>query len=469
MPARATSPELPPPELLEGRQPAPPVKRPTWKWYIPIYFWSGGIAAGAWLAATVEDVAGEGDADVVRAGRYLALGGMLVGTALLIDDLGRQERFLNMLRIVRARSTMSVGSWGLAQFGAVAGLGAALQMAQDGLLGERAARALDGRRAVGRAVHLAGLPLALFVGSYTGVLLGTTSIPTWARRVRLLGPLFGASAVSSGLAAVSLALDAQGHPAPSVRRRLARAEAVSLATELALAIEGERRARWLPSARTAPRRVKLARWVTFGAGMLVPLVAQVARGWASESEMDHEADTRWRRRRERDRRGRHPGRRHRRGRRSRRARLVEREENTPLSMATAGLALAGSLALRFLITREGYRSARTPGDTWAVTGGEVYAGAMRPMPARPRAGRMLTGPPTPRRAEHAELEGRITIVQEDRIRVVNDAGRGYLLTVGKRLASLRQLERWRDSRTRVRVRYSGLPDAGARVERIAAR
>jgi hypothetical protein len=140
-----------------------------------------------------------------------------------------------------------------------------------------------------------------------------------------------------------------------------------------------------------------------------------------------------------------------------------------LSIAAAGLALAGSLALRFLVTREGYRSARTPGDTWAMTGGDVYAGGMRPMPARPRAGRMLTGPPTLRPAKHAVVEGRITIVQEDRIRVVNDAGRGYLLTMGKRLASLRQLERWRDSGARVRVRYSGVPDAGARVERIVAR
>jgi hypothetical protein len=145
------------------------------------------------------------------------------------------------------------------------------------------------------------------------------------------------------------------------------------------------------------------------------------------------------------------------------------EENVPLSITAAGLALAGSLALRFLVTREGYRSARTPGDTWAMTGGEVYAGAMRPMPARPRAGRLLTGPPSMRPVRHAEVEGRITIVQEDRIRVVNDAGRGYLLTVGKRLASLRTLERWRDTGARVRVRYSGVPDAGARVERIVAR
>ena len=65
-----------------------------------------------------------------------------------------------------------------------------------------------------------------------------------------------------------------------------------------------------------------------------------------------------------------------------------------------------------------------------------------------------------------EVVGRITIVQEDRIRLVGDDERGYLLTVKRQRASLRDLERWRDSRTKLRVRYTGVPDAGAVVERI---
>ena len=36
-------------------------------------------------------------------------------------------------------------------------------------------------------------------------------------------------------------------------------------------------------------------------------------------------------------------------------------------LASAALSLAGSLALRFLTTHEGYRSARTPDDTWLHT------------------------------------------------------------------------------------------------------
>lgn len=59
-----------------------------------------------------------------------------------------------------------------------------------------------------------------------------------------------------------------------------------------------------------------------------------------------------------------------------------------------------------------------------------------------------------------EVVGTITIVQEDRIRIMDDAGRGYLLVVRKRVASPDELERWRDTEAPVRVRYRGTPDAG---------
>lgn len=68
--------------------------------------------------------------------------------------------------------------------------------------------------------------------------------------------------------------------------------------------------------------------------------------------------------------------------------------------------------------------------------------------------------------ERGEVRGRITIVQEDRIRVVDDLGRGYLFVVEKRAAGAERLERWRDERRPVRVRYRGVPDAGAIAERI---
>jgi formate-dependent nitrite reductase membrane component NrfD len=308
----------------QGSQPAPPIKLATWEWYIPIYFWAGGISAGGWLAAAAEDWAGERDRDVVRAGRYLALGGVMAGSALLIADLGRPDRFLNMLRIIKARSAMSLGSWGLALYGPLVGTGALLQAAEDGLLGDRAWLAKLSRGAVGRALHLVALPPALFVGGYTGVLLASTSTPSWGRRTAVLGPLSLASAVSSGMAAVTLILLASGRLRRRTHRRLARAEAAALAAELALAVVSHAQTRKLPSARSEPRGSRIFRALTLLGGMGAPL----ALGLVSQ------------RRRRRDKRR---------------------------DLLTASLALAGSLALRYVFTREGNRSARTGADTWHYT------------------------------------------------------------------------------------------------------
>lgn len=299
-----------------GAHEAPPVKKPPWEWYyVPLYFWVGGVAAGSWLAAAAEDVAGRNDRGVVRAGRYLSLLGVLGGTALLILDLGRPERFLNMLRIVRLRSPMSLGSWVLSAFGAFTGAAALLQAAEDGRLGHRPRLARLSTAWAGRAVHLLGLPLALFVGSYTGVLLAATSIPAWASRHRLLGPLFLSSAASSGLAAVSAVLDRTGGASEGARTRLSRAETAMLAGELALAVADRAKAGALPSARGAHSALAAAHWAAIAAGVAAPLALHLAR--------------------------------------------------RPPTLVAAGLVLGGGLALRLVVHRSGTRSADTPADTWA--------------------------------------------------------------------------------------------------------
>lgn len=408
----------------QGRR-APPIKQPTWKWYIPIYFWSGGLAGGAWLAAAAEDIAGEGDPDVIRAARYIAAGGVAAGTVLLIIDLGRPDRFLNMLRIVRPRSTMSLGSWGLAIFGAWSGGAALLQALDDGVLGQRRIFARLSRGEAGWVLHMMGLPLALFVGGYTGVLLGTTSAPAWARRAQLLGPLFTASAVSTGMSAVSLALEATGGGIRSgARRRLARAESAALAVELVLAISSRRSVRALPSVEDESPAMSVAYALTLGAGMALPLAAQLAGSRSGP------------------------------GARSR------------VSAAAALLTLAGGLALRFITTLEGKRSALTPDDTWVHTGGKARGelAARRARPAwRVGGGKWRAGGPS---IPRGEVRGVITIVQEDRIRVVDGAGRGYLFTLAKGRASPEEVEAWRDRGVPVRVRYRGVPDVYARAERI---
>lgn len=312
----------------------PPIKQAPFDMpHIPAYFWVGGIAAGSWLAATAEEWAGEDDRDVVRAGRYLTAGSVVTGTALLIADLGRPERFLHMLRVFRPTSAMSLGSWALALFGAFAGANALLQAAEDGLLGDRPILTRLSSGQAGRLAHLLGLPAALFVGSYTGVLLTSTASPSWARRALILPPLFTASAVANGLAAVDLVLEAMGGSRSGTARRLSRAQVAALGTEAALEIASSRESKKLPSSEREPPKSRALRWAAL-AGMAAPLAAHAYEGWRDRPE-----------RRRRGPRGARTGR-------------------SPLRIAAAAAGLLGGLALRWLAVEEGQHSAGTPEDTW---------------------------------------------------------------------------------------------------------
>ena len=92
------------------------------------------------------DVAGDHRSAAVA--RKVALGAVMPGAPLLILDLGRPERFFNMLRIFKPRSPMSMGAWCLMGFSTVAGAAVAADLTGR----ERPARALGG--AAGAARHL---------------------------------------------------------------------------------------------------------------------------------------------------------------------------------------------------------------------------------------------------------------------------------------------------------------------------
>ena len=123
----------------------PPIKHAHWTWQIPIYFWIGGLGAGTHLFSTVAQLLGHEDEALKRASRYTVLVTMILSPVLLIWDLGRPERFYNMMRILKLRSPMSTQSWSLLTFGNFAGLLATRQAAADGLLGRQ--RPLEARDA----------------------------------------------------------------------------------------------------------------------------------------------------------------------------------------------------------------------------------------------------------------------------------------------------------------------------------
>ncbi|HEV7766638.1 MAG TPA: NrfD/PsrC family molybdoenzyme membrane anchor subunit [Thermoanaerobaculia bacterium] len=164
----------------------PLLKPPVWTWEVPTYFFVGGAAGAAAVLAVAAQFAGH-DEDLVRDARWIAATGAVLSAPLLIADLGRPERFLNMLRVFKPQSPMSVGVWTVATFGAASSVTAI------------------SRHSNLPAVVSAGTGLVM--ATYTGVLLGVTANPVWKHHVSFLPVHFGASALGS---AVSL-LELRGH------------------------------------------------------------------------------------------------------------------------------------------------------------------------------------------------------------------------------------------------------------------
>lgn len=178
----------------------PLLKEPAWTWEIPLYFFVGGAAGASAVLGAIGGYTGA-DRRLVRDARWIAAAGSVLSPALLISDLGRPARFLNMLRVFKAQSPMSVGAWTLVGFCSGA---AATSFAE--LLRMRFGRSLPIRilENAGQAASLAfGLPFS----NYTGVLIGATAIPTWNQNARELPIHFGMSGL---LASVGL-LELMGH------------------------------------------------------------------------------------------------------------------------------------------------------------------------------------------------------------------------------------------------------------------
>jgi formate-dependent nitrite reductase membrane component NrfD len=206
--------------------------KPHWKWLIISYFFLGGVSAGSYVVAAAAQLFGQKDDRIVtRVGRYLALAALVPCPPLLILDLGRPERFLYMLRVLKLRSPMSIGTWGLVTFSGFTMLSAAVEAVADGVLRGPATIL---HRAPTRLIGTLGSAFGFFVGGYTGVLLGATAVPLWAKNVRLLGPLFLCSALAAACAAISCIIALlPGHRAGPLRR-LQRAEMMAAGGELLL-------------------------------------------------------------------------------------------------------------------------------------------------------------------------------------------------------------------------------------------
>jgi formate-dependent nitrite reductase membrane component NrfD len=222
----------------------PMMKPPVWTWEVPLYFWFGGMTSGASFVGLACDLAG--DHRSARVARAVALAAVLPCPVLLVLDLGRPLRFLNMLRIFKPRSPMSMGAWCLVSYS----VGTTLAVGADLVLKDRFARATGVVNAL----------LGGYLGSYTGVLLASTAVPVWARSHLFLGPIFICTAAATGAAACRFALVGTGLPSGHpTREALGRVETGAMATELILSQVNEVRLGRLSEAlETGPA----GRWMT---------------------------------------------------------------------------------------------------------------------------------------------------------------------------------------------------------------
>lgn len=229
------------------------VADPGWGWWIILYFYLGGIAAGAYFVATLVDlIAGAKHGDLARIGYWIAFPLVCLCGIFLILDLDRPDRFWHMLfksEIVhQARaegwplsggwqtflgafafkhwSPMSVGAWALALFGACSFLSLLGSLWPHGFL----ARALR-HGVLARVLQIIGCTVGFFIAAYTGALLTATNQPMWSDDT-WIASLFLASAASTGLATMILLVHWRGGISEDSVARLEKADVCALLLEL---------------------------------------------------------------------------------------------------------------------------------------------------------------------------------------------------------------------------------------------
>ena len=178
----------------------PVVKPPVWTWEIPIYLFVGGLggmsAVIALAAAIFHHV------DLARAAMWLAAASAILSPILLIMDLGRPRLFINMLRVFKHQSAMSMGVWILVMFSAcvVPGLIALELHALHTFTGamDQFVRIAAGLLVFGSAFF------GMLRATYTGVLIGATAIPAWFLHRVLLPIHFGIAGLGSAAALLEL-------------------------------------------------------------------------------------------------------------------------------------------------------------------------------------------------------------------------------------------------------------------------
>jgi hypothetical protein len=179
------------------------IKPPEWTDLIPTYFFTGGLAGASATFAFTERLAK--NEPLARAMIFTAAAGSAISGYCLIADLKRPERFMNMLRVFKPTSPMSMGVYLFSAFGSATMIAAASEL--TGIL-----------RPIGRIFEGVAALLGPAMSVYTSVLIGDTVVPAWHYGRLSMPALFAAtSAATAGAAGMLFTPAAFSRPA----RRLA--------------------------------------------------------------------------------------------------------------------------------------------------------------------------------------------------------------------------------------------------------
>lgn len=250
----------------------PLLKAPHWEWNVVTYLFLGGIMGGLGLIQLVAHPGREDERRLKHASRLTSFALAALNPAILISHLGRPERFLHMLRIVKVKSPMSLGVWGLVFYSGAAGANVLRELANTG----KVPRWL--RFLAPSALVPAQALLGAFTAGYTGVLLSATANPFWASGKRHIPAACVASGLTNACALSSL-ISAYGNH--SVVRKLERLEMAAGALELAVLMDFQRSSGPAGRPMFEGKHGKRLRETTIVMGTLVPmalnLIGQVVK------------------------------------------------------------------------------------------------------------------------------------------------------------------------------------------------